>query len=465
MLTDESLNFIESSLIPPPDLEICIELEQSNKFRLYFSLHSRSVGYVFADFGSVEFVSSPLEKMQAIYKNLSQMIHSPPNNLEQKDYAIRRLSCLGNNLWDELIPYELSKEYWNFRSQVQSVLITSDEPWIPWEWIKPYRYCDGGKREDDPFWCQQFSMSRWMSGPAPLDEVLLGTAIPVAPKNTNLQAVKEEVSFIQELHDLHPGIAATSPLCNRMEVLDWLENEDFSILHFACHGIFDVTLPNNSSISLSDGSLCSSDIQTRFIGSRPRPMIFINACYGARVNFNFTCIGGWAAQLLKARVGVFIGAIWEVSDDLALKFTRSFYSLLLQKNMAIAEAFRLAREEIRQIAPHDPTWLAYVLYADPNSKVKEAPQLESLNLRSILLDLKSAIELESELADGEKIEALEQLKLIAISAIFSDTHSFRRSIKSAILILNKIAANLSDKSNFLISMKKKIPHLNKIIEE
>lgn len=35
----------------------------------------------------------------------------------------------------------------------------------------------------------------------------------------------------------------------------------------------------------------------------------------------------------------------------------------------VAHAVRTARETIRKAAPHNPTWLAYSLYAHPNSHV------------------------------------------------------------------------------------------------
>jgi CHAT domain-containing protein len=73
----------------------------------------------------------------------------------------------------------------------------------------------------------------------------------------------------------------------------------------------------------------------------------------------------------EARVGAFIGAMWEVNDELALLFARRFYKALLKDNQTFAEAFRQARAEIRHARPYNPTWLAYVLYADPEGRVKD----------------------------------------------------------------------------------------------
>ncbi|NJR75853.1 MAG: CHAT domain-containing protein [Scytonema sp. CRU_2_7] len=142
--------------------------------------------------------------------------------------------------------------------------------------------------------------------------------------------------------------------------------------------MFDATTPDNSAIMLSGSSLRPSDIRVRFGGRRPRPLLFINACHGARTGFTFTGLGGWAERLVEARVGAFVGAMWEVNDGLALRFAQRFYTGLLKDNLKIAEAFRQAREEIRQLAPYNSTWLAYALYADPEGRFKDSPQDKQL---------------------------------------------------------------------------------------
>lgn len=357
------------STLPPPDLELCVELHAHST--LNFTLHSTkaTVGYHHTRIGEVTLKGSPLEKMQAVYQELSRL--AAPIKLEEQAMAERRLSVLGNRLWDELIPNNLKQEYWRFKSRVKTVLITSDEPWTPWEAVKPYRYNDDGEREDDPFWCQQFALSRWLSGPSTADELLVGSVRPIAPFQINLLSLQEEVAFVKQLSSLRNGITALEPFSTCLEVLNWLETEEFLLLHFACHGMFDATSPDNSAIKLSDGVLRPSDIRARFGGRRLRPLIFINACHGARTEFSFTGLGGWAERLVEARVGAFVGAMWEVNDSLALRFARRFYTGLLKESETIAEAFRQAREEIRRLAPYNSTWLAYSLYADPEGRIQD----------------------------------------------------------------------------------------------
>lgn len=362
-----SLELKIAPTVAPPDLELCIELH--NDRTLYFTLHSKAAGYHHAKVGELTLKGSPLEKMQAVYKELGSLA-APIKSTEQAA-AERRLATLGRELWDELIPDKLQQEYWRFKSLITSILITSDEPWVPWEVIKPYRYNDDGEREDEPFWCQQFALSRWLSGQGgTVEELQVGTVRPIAPTQVNLPSVQEEIAFISQLHNLRSDITVLEPFSTYQEVLDCLETGKFFMLHFACHGMFDAALPGNSAIKLSGGILRPSDIRIRFGGRRPRPLLFINACHGARSEFSFTGLGGWAERLVtEARVAVFVGAMWEVNDELALRFAQRFYTGLFKDNETIAEAFRHARDEIRQLAPYNSTWLAYSLYADPQGRV------------------------------------------------------------------------------------------------
>ena len=354
----------------PPDLVLTIELDpqgdQNNM--LHFRLHSNreDVGYNFARLGEVTLQGSPQDKMASLCKEMSQMARQSGTD------AKRKMESIGMSLWDELIPEELKKEYWDFGSKVESLYIISEEPWIPWEIVKPYRFKEDNEREDAPFWCQHFNLSRWLSGKCPIDELPNGVARPVAPAVIELNKVKEEVTFIEQLNSLNPGIRGQTSISSRTQLLDLMERDSFSILHFATHGGFDPQNPNNSPLVLSDGLLEPRDIRVRFGGRRPRPLVFINACKGAQMGFSYTRLGGWAMQLInQTNVGAFAGAMWEVDDALALEFAKCFYTSLLRERQTFAQAFRLAREKVRASDPSNSTWLAYVLYANPEGRVKD----------------------------------------------------------------------------------------------
>jgi hypothetical protein len=353
---------------PAPDLHLIVQMiSLGNTYKLQFRLYSlRGFNrYSNKKFGEITLLEKPEEKVQKYYTELSEMANQDrsENDPAEAQAAETRLDQIGKTLWKELIPKELKDEYWKFCSHVRSLLITSDEPWIPWEIIKPY---DGNKVE--PFWCQKFAISRWLSESGNIETLPVGIALPVAPSNIDLEHLNEEIDFLGKLSDLHPNIKSMEPLRSYLDVLKWLDNEDFSIMHFACHGEFDAASPANSPIILSDRCLKPSDINTSFGERRLRPLIFINACHTGRTGSSLTWSGGWPVCFVNdAQVGAFIGTMWEVNDQLAVQFAKSFYISLLKNKMPIAEAFRYAREEIRRAKPYNSSWLAYVLYADPNA--------------------------------------------------------------------------------------------------
>jgi hypothetical protein len=152
---------IKEYTFPPADLNLNVQLISSgNEHSLLFSLFSSRglIRYNNKKFGKVTFTEEPKEKMQEIYDELSKMAREDLSSDEQADAELR-LCSIGNDLWETVIPKELKDEYWHFSSRVRSLLITSDEPWIPWEIIKPYN----DNHDDEPFWCQKFAVSRWLS--------------------------------------------------------------------------------------------------------------------------------------------------------------------------------------------------------------------------------------------------------------------------------------------------------------
>lgn len=87
-----------------------------------------------------------------------------------------------------------------------------------------------------------------------------------------------------------------------------------------------------------------------------------------------TGLGGWAAAWVdRARCGAFVGPLWSVNDWLAFEFARAFYDAL-REGQTIGQATQGARIHVRDIAPDNPTWLAYSVYAHPNARVVFGPQ-------------------------------------------------------------------------------------------
>jgi CHAT domain-containing protein len=98
--------------------------------------------------------------------------------------------------------------------------------------------------------------------------------------------------------------------------------------------------------------------------------VFLNACRVGQAGLSLTGLGGWGKALVQdARAGGLIAPLWSVSDQAAQLFAETFYQQCTQPGMTLGEAIRQARLKVRQSAPDDPTWLAYSLYAHPNTRL------------------------------------------------------------------------------------------------
>jgi formylglycine-generating enzyme required for sulfatase activity len=112
---------------------------------------------------------------------------------------------------------------------------------------------------------------------------------------------------------------------------------------------------------------------------KAKPLVFLNACQTGRGGLSLTDVGGWAAGLLRAGAGAFVGPLWSIRDSRALAFARVFYREVLAGE-TVGEAAHQAREELRKQFPGDPSRLGYVLYAQPHAAARSRPAREPVPL-------------------------------------------------------------------------------------
>ncbi len=74
----------------------------------------------------------------------------------------------------------------------------------------------------------------------------------------------------------------------------------------------------------------------------------------------------WVTRFLDYGASAFVGTVWSVSDQTAFEFTKELYKHLFE-GKTIGEAVMTAR--IKCKISGDPSWLAYQLYAQPNTQV------------------------------------------------------------------------------------------------
>lgn len=366
----------------PPDLELRIMLSADHK-TLTYMLHSPNSGdYNFKWVGSKTLRDDPLTFLQPIFDRLSDL--AKRSVVTRSDVETRRalesLTAEGVLLYNELFSDDLKREYSKVlrkKYRGKSLLITSDDPWIPWELVTPQ---DPGEDEpwdepNDPPLCETFQLSRWVAGRGAPDRVTLATGTWVAPPD-NLQAAQAESDYFAELHRRQWEVSLTGPLKTRDEVTQTMRDGRTHLFHFACHGNFDAGSANESKLKLGTEFLTPRDIGAlKPFLRKSKPVVFLNACHSGRVGIGLTQLGGWAQTFLDCEASAFIGALWEANDHLAARFAQEFYDRLwglgrfAGSHLPLGQAFHEARMAIKAADPANPTWLAYVLYGDPYGQV------------------------------------------------------------------------------------------------
>jgi hypothetical protein len=294
------------------------------------------------------------------------------------DFLVGQMEKIGQRLYRDLFPAELRREYRRFCEHVHTLQIVSDEPWIPWELIKPYDDEAGQPLIDHDFLCMQFALARWVC-PAPSSaaaEIAVDTLACIAPSDSGLaeaQGERDDLTALAGSLGLTPHVPAPADLPAVETLLRG--NVPIQLWHFACHGDFHAASPGKSPLYLEHGTRLDPDdlvgpAQTHL--KSDRPLVFLNACRVGSGGLSITGLGGWANVLVgSCGVGAVIAPLWSVNDQLAREFARVFYDRLRsQPGCTIGQALRQARQHVRDAAPHDPTWLAYTLYAHPNARIR-----------------------------------------------------------------------------------------------
>lgn len=326
------------------------------------------------DAGKIDLQSSVEGFVEALYARLSQFAQpATPGQPRGVESDQRELEKIGENLYDNLFTPDLKDFYKQFAPVAKTVLIFSNEPWIPWEVVKPWGL-DLDQQLSD-FLCARFQFSRWyvsregrLIHPA-LAVQHLSAIIPA----TNLAAVNDEATYLNTLQQKWPPVVVQQvvPL-HAAEVLSLLEEGTIEMFHFATHGMLQPNTPTVATIFLGQDKLHVSDLVGTDIVkglTTSAPLIFMNACHSGRQGEGLSQLEGWADRFINFGCSGFIGANWEIDDKLAAQFAIAFYEAL-RSNNTVAQALQKARLAIRTADPTNSTWLAYSLYAHPNMQAK-----------------------------------------------------------------------------------------------
>ena len=283
---------------------------------------------------------------------------------------IRAAENLGIELWRDL-PEDFKRFYWDevHEHPGASLAIYSQEPYIPWELIKPQREVGG---EEDGFLGATMRIARWKQAvrfPDPLTVTGFSVIAPVYGPESGSRPLPGAQAEAQQLIE---EFGAEPVSGERAVVREMLESsKGIQLIHFAGHGDFDPDAAEISVIRLADSALVPRDLSRARLGQTAHPFVFLNACEVGEQGWALTKIGGWAEAFTDIGFSGFIGPYWAVNDRIARKSSLLFYRSL-SAGLTVGEAVRQIRLQF-YADPDDaghPSWLAYTLHCQPNIHIQ-----------------------------------------------------------------------------------------------
>ncbi|MDG2148585.1 MAG: CHAT domain-containing protein [Planctomycetota bacterium] len=292
-----------------------------------------------------------------------------------QDGLMKELVEAGRAIYVDLLPSFLKEKLQEARAP--NLVLHLDKPLvgIPWELL----------HDGDDFLGRRFRLGRLVtvdeeSAPpmqrrmAPPLSVLI-----VADPSGDLPAAQHEAHEVESLLEDSPVIGSVTTLTGRVALRtlrDELPKHD--ILHYAGHADFD-DRSGEAQLRLSDGAL-STKLIDQVSGRVDFPgLVFLNACRSADemgagpAGSHALGPAGVASSLLLAGVRHVVGTLWEVRDEVARHFARSFYRSL-GASETVGVAMERARHAIAGKYGEDRLfWADHLLYGDPTWRL-ESPR-------------------------------------------------------------------------------------------
>ena len=288
------------------------------------------------------------------------------------------LRAYGAELLDELVPPTIQAALWQHRNKINSIMVLSEEPFIPWEVVhvkEPGRPLAAGTR-----FLGQMGLVRWLheaGWPFELIPLRSGKARYIIPEYPHpdyvLPETAEERKFLEEEFAATPVQPTSSAVRKALSTPG-----EFDLLHFAGHGEAEVDDSANAALLLQGRVEAGNFVPEYFNATtaeyhsafrqdqyEPGPVIVLNACQVGRASYKLTDTGGFARAFLKGGASAFVGTLWSVGDQPARSFTEEFYRQF-KGGARLADAASSARAKAQ--ADGDATWLAYVVYGHPHAR-------------------------------------------------------------------------------------------------
>lgn len=327
-------------------------------------------GTAFDRFKSETFRADRETYVNDIYQEIEQRWTGSNEDIQQFELELREY---GASLCRELFPEKLQRLLWKHRNALDSIVVISTEPFVPWELVH-LRNPDARGLPNESHFLAEKGLVRWLRGTPMAKHVRLRPercfhVIPAYPHQDDvLVQADAERTFMEDTVGCN---ALPAHLEDVRRILKGPGAAD--LLHFACHGhaasnVSQGLLQLQGIVrgnEVSDEYLQASTVRESAIltgDNEERPIVMLNACEAGRRGFTLTGNGGFTDAFLEAGAAVFVGAHWSICDQPARTFGEAFYTALLAGE-PLSQAAIAARNAARGAG--EGSWLAYAVYGYP----------------------------------------------------------------------------------------------------
>jgi hypothetical protein len=344
-----------------PDLQLLVVEPMAGTYTMYLTATDPKLQLNFTSF-SFSLQQDPRTFFDAFYTDIEGILTSGATP-QQK---IQRLGTKGTYLFDQLLSPQARAALWTVRSRIRSVHIQSQEPWVPWELLKPSGDDGTGNLVESGFLCEDYEVTRWVPGLGYRHDLTMTNVGVVIPPDSGLPAAIPERDQMLALASPTRQVTAIQP--EEVTVRKALADGALDVIHFTGHGVAGNTSADRAEIRLQAGSRLRPEDLSGVVANlgKRSPIIFLNACEIGRAGMGLTRPGGWPRGFLTVGAGAFIGPFWKVADASAATFAAEFYDELVG-GKSVGAAAHAARRAI-QVAS-DPSWLAYSVYAHCDARL------------------------------------------------------------------------------------------------
>lgn len=260
-------------------------------------------------------------------------------------------------------------DLWDTETPLKTILIVSEDPFIPWELMIPNRIRPDGKREvlDKPLGVQSV-VGRWspLDFLAPKQSISIRDSLVIAPQYPKKKLLQHAESESKMVRNQFKG-RAIKP-ANLKTIKTVLGKRGATLLHFVCHGRSGV---GKQVIDLEGRNKTLNSIQVRAIKEfatalRRNPVVFMNVCEIGRPQPTLSGVGGFAQAFMEMGASAIIAPLWSVKDSIAHEVAEQFYrTLAAHPKRPFAAILGKIRERAYTTERGEDSYAAYCFYGDP----------------------------------------------------------------------------------------------------